>query len=71
MDVEGFKALKKDVKKNVIFTSTPFNIPDVDVLEEVGIEVYKISSSDITYHALLEYIAKKGNLLSFQQVVLH
>ena len=61
MDVEGFKALKKRCEeKNVIFTSTPFNIPDVDVLEEVGTEIYKISSSDITYHALLEYIAKKG-----------
>ena len=51
MDIEGFKAFKKRCEeKNVIFTSTPFNIPDVELLEEVGIDCYKISSSDITYH---------------------
>jgi len=60
MDIEGFKAFKKRCEeKNVIFTSTPFNIPDVELLEAVGIDFFKISSSDITYHGLLDFIAKK------------
>ncbi len=60
MGLDGFKIFKKKCEElNVIFTSTPFNIPDVDVLEETGVDVYKISSSDITYHQLLKYVAQK------------
>ena len=67
MGIDGFKAFKKRCEeKNVIFTSTPFNIPDVELLEEVGSDCYKISSSDITYHELLDFIAKKKNLLFYR-----
>ncbi len=56
--VDDYKKLKKRCEeKNVIFTSTPFNIPDLDILSEVGVDVYKISSSDITYLELIEKIA--------------
>ena len=61
MSIEGYKAFKKRCEElNVIFTSTPFNLPDVDLLEEIGVDVYKISSSDITYVQLLKYVAQKG-----------
>lgn len=61
MGIDGYKAFKKRCQElNVIFTSTPFNIPDVDVLEEIGVDVYKISSSDITYIQLLKCVASKG-----------
>lgn len=61
MGIDGYKAFKKRCEElNVIFTSTPFNIPDVDVLEEIGVDVYKISSSDITYIQLLKYVAKQN-----------
>ena len=61
MSIEGYKAFKKRCEElNVIFTSTPFNLPDVDLLEEIGVDVYKISSSDVTYVQLLKYVAQKG-----------
>lgn len=61
MGLEGYKAFKEKCQElDVIFTSTPFNIPDVDILEEIGVDVYKISSSDITYIQLLKYVASKG-----------
>lgn len=61
MGIDGYRAFKKRCEElNVIFTSTPFNLPDVDVLEEIGVDVYKISSSDITYIQLLKYVASKG-----------
>ena len=60
MGIEGYKAFKNRCEElNVIFTSTPFNLPDVDLLEEIGVDVYKISSSDITYHQLVKYVAQK------------
>lgn len=60
MGLDGYKAFKKKCQEvNVIFTSTPFNLPDVDVLEEIGVDVYKISSSDITYLQLIKYTASK------------
>lgn len=55
-DYINLKAYCKE--KGIIFCSTPFNLPDVDLLEKVGVEVYKISSSDITYTQLLEKVAK-------------
>ncbi len=59
MTLEGFNLLKKKCEElKTIFCSTPFNIPDVDLLEEIGVELYKISSSDITYVQLLDYISK-------------
>lgn len=60
MSIDGYKVFKKKCEElNVIFTSTPFNLPDVDILEEIGVDVYKISSSDITYLQLLKYTASK------------
>lgn len=43
----------------IMFMSTPFDFEAVDYLEEL-VEVYKISSSDITNLPFLEYIAKKN-----------
>lgn len=61
MGIDGYKAFKERCEElGVIFTSTPFNLPDVDILEEIGVDVYKISSSDITYLQLLKSVASKG-----------
>ncbi len=61
MTLEGYKAFKKRcIELSVIFASTPFNIPDVDTLEEIGMDMYKISSSDITYLPFIKYVASKG-----------
>lgn len=61
MGIDGYKVFKKRCEDlGVIFTSTPFNLPDVEILEEVGVDVYKISSSDITFFQLLKCVARKG-----------
>lgn len=46
-------------REGIIFSSTPFNLDDVDLLERLDTPVYKISSSDITYHQLLRKVARK------------
>jgi N,N'-diacetyllegionaminate synthase len=59
LSLEDHVILKKYCdKKNIIFLSTPFDFESVDLLEEVGIRYYKISSGDLTNIPLLEYIAK-------------
>lgn len=45
-------------KKKIIFFSTPFDESAVDLLEELNIPIYKISSFEITHYPLLKRIAK-------------
>ncbi len=47
-------------KRNVIFMSSAWDFASVDLLESLGVEAYKIGSSDLTYHPLLKYIAATG-----------
>ncbi|MGO1468949.1 MAG: N-acetylneuraminate synthase family protein [Tissierella sp.] len=47
-------------KIGIICFATPFSEGTVDLLEEVGNPIYKISSGDITHLPLIDYIAKKG-----------
>jgi len=53
-----FERLKKYCdKKNIEFLSTPFDIESADYLNDL-VNVFKISSSDITNKPFIEYIAK-------------
>jgi len=64
MSLEGYRALKRGcLEKGVVFSSTPFNLPDIELLEGVGMDVYKISSSDITYLDLVRAAASTGKPL--------
>lgn len=45
--------------------STPSHPDDVELLERVGVELYKIGSDDLTNLPLLRYIAKKGKPIIF------
>lgn len=47
-------------EEGVIFCSTPFDISSAEFLEELGVEIFKISSSDITYHQLIKTVAQTG-----------
>lgn len=47
------------IKKNIMFLSTPFDIESVDLLNNLGIEVFKIPSGEITNKPLIQYIAAK------------
>jgi sialic acid synthase SpsE len=60
LSLEDFKRLKEVADFNKIaFFATPFDIPSVDFLEEVGVPFYKVASFDVTNLPLLEYLAKK------------
>ncbi|MBI4114613.1 MAG: N-acetylneuraminate synthase family protein [Candidatus Niyogibacteria bacterium] len=44
----------------VPFFATPFDPKSVDFLEDVGVDMYKIASFDVTNTPLLEYVSRKG-----------
>ncbi len=59
LKTEEHKELKEYCDEiGIDFSSTPFSIEEVDLLNEVGVEYFKVASMDITNHALLTYIAK-------------
>jgi len=41
-------------------SSSPYDFEAVDLMEETGVDFYKIGSGDITWLEMLKYIAKKG-----------
>ncbi len=47
-------------QKGIMFLSTPFDFNSVDLLEELGVGMYKIGSGDLTNMPLLKYIALKN-----------
>ena len=53
------KLLKYCNKKKIIFISTPYDFKSVDLLEKIGVEIFKIASTDADNYQLIEYIAKK------------
>jgi N,N'-diacetyllegionaminate synthase len=44
--------------KGIAFSSSPFAIEAVDLLEEIGVDVYKIASGEVTNTPLLERVAQ-------------
>lgn len=53
-----FKLLKEHCEElGIDFMSTPFDKESVDLLEQIDVAVYKMSSGDITNKNLLEYVA--------------
>lgn len=44
----------------IIFLSTPFDEEAVDLLDELGVPAFKISSGDLTNSPLLEHVASKS-----------
>ncbi len=46
-------------KKNIEFFSAPYDRESVDYLDELGVNVFKIGSGDLTWLENIEYIAKK------------
>lgn len=61
LGIEDFIKLKKIAEDlGLIFFATPFDKKSADFLEKVGMNLYKISSFDVTHIPLLEHVAKKG-----------
>lgn len=46
-------------QKNISFLSTPFDEESADMLDDLGMEIFKISSGEITNKPLIQYIASK------------
>jgi len=45
---------------NIIFMSTPYNVEDVDFLEEIGVQSFKLASLSIAEPTFLQYVALKN-----------
>jgi N,N'-diacetyllegionaminate synthase len=57
---EAFYKIKKYCdKKKIIFFSTPFDLESVDFLEKIKVNLYKISSFDISNAKLINYVSSK------------
>ncbi len=55
------KIIKEECEKvGIDFLSTPFDNTAVDLLEEIGTEIYKIASPELVDIPLIEYTASKG-----------
>jgi N-acetylneuraminate synthase len=59
--LEQWHALRAHAEKHrVVFLSSPFSLEAVDLLEEVGVGMYKIASGEVSNLPLLERIAATG-----------
>ncbi|MBE7056772.1 MAG: pseudaminic acid synthase [Ruminococcaceae bacterium] len=59
--LEWNKIIKEECEKvGIDFLSTPFDTTAVDLLEEIGTEIYKIASPELIDIPLIEYVASKG-----------
>ncbi|OCL27625.1 N-acetylneuraminate synthase [Orenia metallireducens] len=47
-------------EKGIIFLSTPYDEESADLLDELGVDAYKVASTDTTNLPFLEYLSKKN-----------
>jgi hypothetical protein len=52
----------------LVFFSAPFDAESVDMLERVGVRMFKIASSEVTNHDLLEYVGEPANRCCYPRV---
>jgi N,N'-diacetyllegionaminate synthase len=58
---DDFKELAEYSKsQGILFLSSPFDKESVDLLDKIGVPIFKIASGEITNYPLVEYIARKG-----------
>ncbi|TAL33739.1 MAG: N-acetylneuraminate synthase [Spirochaetes bacterium] len=56
-----YRLLKaRALERGLVFFSSPFDAPSVELLESIGVPLYKVASSEVTNHPLLRRIAKTG-----------
>jgi sialic acid synthase SpsE len=60
--LEEWKELKRFAEQDlkIDFFSSPFSLEAIDMLEDVGMETYKIASGEVSNTPLLEKVAKTG-----------
>lgn len=58
---DDFQFLKNECEKiGIDFMSTPYNLTDIDLLNDIGVKAFKVASGQLTEHYFLEYMAKKN-----------
>lgn len=68
LPLEAFDRLKKySEKKGLIFLSTPYDIPSIDMLDKLGVSAFKVSSAWITNLPFLTHLAGKGKPIIFSR----
>lgn len=61
LSFDDFKKIyKRCNEKDIEFVSSPFDIESVDFLDELGVNMFKVGSGEITNFLLLKRIAEKG-----------
>ena len=61
LPIDWLSELKEHIESNGgEFLVTPFYIEAVDILEDIGVQRYKVASPDIIYYPLLERISATG-----------
>ncbi len=61
LDREAHERLRDVARREgIAFISTPFGIPEADMLAEIGVPAIKIASGDVTNHPLLEHVGGLG-----------
>tara|TARA_B100000315_G_scaffold258428_1_gene310478 strand:- start:863 stop:1900 length:1038 start_codon:yes stop_codon:yes gene_type:complete len=56
----AFRELREDcLTKGILFLSTPFDDESTDFLDEMGVEVFKVPSGEITNFPFLNHVARK------------
>ena len=53
------KIFKHCKKRGILFLSTPYDKKSVDFLDELGVEAFKIASSDLANHILIKHVISK------------
>jgi N,N'-diacetyllegionaminate synthase len=61
LSFDQFRQIQARCKESgLLFLSTPYNFSDVEDLDALGVEAYKIASAQLVEHPFLEYVAKKN-----------
>lgn len=61
LNLSDYEVLQKECNNlGIDFMSTPYDYDDVDFLDDLGIDTFKIASSQLTEIPFLEYVAKKN-----------
>ena len=57
---EDYRKMVKCCKENdILFMSTPFDEENADFLEDLGVQLYKLASCDITNTPFIKYVSRK------------
>jgi N,N'-diacetyllegionaminate synthase len=52
--------MERCAARGILFMSTPYDVPSIDLLDELDISLFKVASTDANNIPLLRYLAAKG-----------